>query len=139
MMCVDASVSVKWLLPEPNTGKALALLNAAVASGEDIIAPVLLHMEVANALRKQMVRQGLSLFGALALFQRFLQFPVDLRSPPGLTEEALRLAATYNLPAVYDAHYLALAQHYGCLRWTDDQRLVALASQLPFVRWIGNY
>ena len=50
------------------------------------------------------------------------------------------LADALDLPATYDAHYLALAEHLGCELWTDDQRLIRhVATSLPFVRWIGDH
>ena len=46
----------------------------------------------------------------------------------------------HELAAVYDAHYVALAQMLGCSLWTADRNLVnAVQEKLPFVRWIGEY
>ena len=54
--------------------------------------------------------------------------------------QALALADALGVPATYDAHYLALAEHLGCELWTDDQRLIRIvATSLPFVRWIGDH
>jgi predicted nucleic acid-binding protein len=55
-------------------------------------------------------------------------------------QQALAIAAAYGLPAAYDAHYVALAQHLDCDLWTDDQRhLCQLGGALPFVRPLANY
>jgi predicted nucleic acid-binding protein len=60
--------------------------------------------------------------------------------PSALYRQALVIADTHQLPAVYDAHYVALAQFLGCALWTDDRRLLRLLDgQLPFVRWIGDF
>ncbi len=60
-------------------------------------------------------------------------------SPP-LHHDALTLCDAHLLPAAYDAHYVALAQHLGCLFWTDDQRLLRLVGAvLPFVRALETY
>ena len=57
-----------------------------------------------------------------------------------LHRTALTIAATYDLPAAYDAHYLALAQILGCDFWTGDGTLInTLRGRLAFVRWIGDY
>ncbi len=57
-----------------------------------------------------------------------------------LQEERSDRADALGLPATYDAHYLALAEHLGCELWTDDQRLLRqVATSLPFVRWIGDH
>jgi len=67
----------------------------------------------------------------------------EASSPQALApvhRRALQLADTYNLPAAYDAHYLALAEAFGCELWTDDQRLLRrVGGALDFVRWIGDY
>lgn len=57
-----------------------------------------------------------------------------------VSRRALEIAVQYDLPAVYDAHYVALAEQFDALLWTDDQRLLRiLTGRLPFVRWIANY
>jgi predicted nucleic acid-binding protein len=131
---LDASVGVKLVLAESHSDKALALVTACVQTAEPIIAPPLLPFEVANVLRRRMVRQGLSLSDADQLMADFLTFPVTLAAPAGLYQAALAVADAHNLPAAYDAHYIALAQELGCDLWTDDQRLMnALAGKLPFM------
>ncbi|NPA27193.1 MAG: type II toxin-antitoxin system VapC family toxin, partial [Chloroflexi bacterium] len=48
--------------------------------------------------------------------------------------EALALAHELNLPAAYDAHYLALARRMNAEFWTADQRLAkAVARRFPWV------
>ena len=54
MICVDASVAVKWLLNEERSDRARALYLAALLAGEPIVAPVLLPLEVTNILRQRM-------------------------------------------------------------------------------------
>src|SRR5579885_2925801 len=139
MIVVDASVAAKWVLTEQHSDKAEALHDACARAGEPIVAPPL-PIEITNILRQRMRREGLPLADAVVLLQRFLAFPVTLAAPAQLHQDALILAETHNLPAVYDAHYIALAQALGCDLWTADQRLVnAVADQLPFVKWIGAY
>ena len=140
MICVDASVAAKWVLSEPDSPRARALYRAAIDSGDRIVAPPLLPIEIANILRQRMRRTGLTLPSARRRLERFLLYPITLSVPPGLYEQALELAATHNLSAVYDAHYVSLAQLLGCNFWTADQRLFnTLNPGLPFVKWSGNY
>jgi predicted nucleic acid-binding protein len=55
-------------------------------------------------------------------------------------EQALVLAERFNLSAIYDAYYLALADLHGCPLWTDDRRLIrAVGAAGPDLRWIGGY
>jgi predicted nucleic acid-binding protein len=140
VICVDASVAVKWVLEEPHSERAEALLVAATTERHAIIAPPLLPYEVTNILRKRMLRDGLALADADRLLAAFLSLRLTYRQPRNLHRTALALADAYSFRATYDAHYLGLAQQHRCNLWTDDQRLLgALAGQLAFVRWIGDF
>jgi predicted nucleic acid-binding protein len=140
MICADASVAAKWSFVEEHSGQARALLRDALAQQEPLVAPPLLPSEVANIIR-QRARQGqVQLDEARALLAQFLAVPISLQAPSTLYDRALVLADEYNLPAVYDAHYVALTALLGATLWTADQRLLrALGGRLPFVRWIGDY
>jgi predicted nucleic acid-binding protein len=142
MICVDASLAAKWLLLEEHSEKARSLYRVCIEEDQRIVAPFLLVSEITNILRQRM-RGGqppLLLAEAIQLLQQFLRMPIELTAPPNLYETALTFAATHDLPAAYDAHYLALAQLSGCNLWTDDQRLLRLlAGRLPFVKAIGDY
>ena len=51
MICVDASLAIKWILEEEHTAQAEALYRATLLAGERIIAPPLLPIEATNILR----------------------------------------------------------------------------------------
>jgi predicted nucleic acid-binding protein len=140
MIVLDASVAVKLVFPEQDSDRALALLNATIQAGDTVLAPPLLPFEVANAIRQRMIRQGLALPRADQIMTRFLAFPIMLTAPDGLYNRAIALADAHNLPAAYDAHYLALAQSHSCDLWTDDQRLLrTVGSALSYARAISTY
>jgi predicted nucleic acid-binding protein len=141
MICLDASVAVKLILDEEWSDLALALYRATIRSGESIVAPQLLRMEVTNILRQRMrLTGGPSLAEASWLLDRFLALEIAVLNPPGLHQRALALADGLGLPATYDAHYLALAEKQGCEFWTDDRRLIRLAgNRLPYLRCIEDY
>jgi len=141
VICVDASVAVKWILEEERSDLALTLYDAAVQAGQSIVAPPLLPLEVTNIVCQRMrINPEISLTKATEQLDDFLALPIDYHNPVGLHHQALVLADALGLPATYDAHYLALAEHLGCELWTDDQRLMRrVLSSLPFVRWIGDH
>lgn len=140
MICIDASVAAKLVLPEIHSDRALTLAMDAVRAGERIVAPPLLPFEVANIMRQRMRRQGMERSEADELLADFLEYPIELIAPEGLYRRALMLADILGLPAVYDAHYLALSEMLDCQFWTDDGRLIrALGPSLPVVRRIGDY
>lgn len=140
MICVDASLAAKWVLPEDYSDEALALYSASAELGEPIVAPALLPYEVTNILHLRTIRSDLSSPDAQTLLARFLAFPVLLQESPRLHERALSLAALFDLSATYDAHYLALAEQLECAFWTDDRRLLRqLNGKASYVHWIGDY
>jgi predicted nucleic acid-binding protein len=141
MICVDASVAAKWLIQEEWSEQALDLFLTASRSNVAIVAPPVFPIEVTNALWKRVrFDTGLSLAEATVQLERLLSLQIITLDPPGLLQRALMIADAFNLPAVYDAHYLALSEWLGCEFWTDDQRLLTrVRRDLPFVRWIGNY
>ncbi|MGI8554095.1 MAG: type II toxin-antitoxin system VapC family toxin [Dehalococcoidia bacterium] len=140
MIVVDASVAAKWVLIEEYSTEALAVYESESREGQPALAPHLLPFEVTNIIRQRMRREGRSLAEGMQLLQEFLTFPITLASPPALHLRALEIADRHDLPAAYDAHYIALAEILGCELWTDDQRLLrTLNGALPFVRWIGDF
>ncbi|MBI4506941.1 MAG: type II toxin-antitoxin system VapC family toxin [Chloroflexi bacterium] len=139
-------MAAKWIFEEPLSAQAEALYRQSIASGERIVAPPLLPIEVTNVIRQCMRRAKspaprlLSLSEAEEAVRRFVHLPIALIMPAQLHQQALQLAARFDLPAVYDAHYLALARLLGCALWTADRTLVnTVAGGPPFVRWLGEY
>ena len=137
---VDATIVIKWLVDEHDSPKALALAEAWAAEGVRPAAPYLLPVEVANALRRRLLRDEITLPAAQRHMASVLDSGIDLLEPPGLHEEAVRLAYDRDVPTVHDAHYVALARHLGCELWTADPSLRrSFGGSLASVRLLGEY
>ena len=137
---VDASVAFKWLVEEENSDKATALTRLWDDEGTQLAAPHLMPFEVANALHRRVMRGDLAVEVATELMQDLLSLGVALHEMPNLHRRALELASRLKQGAVYDAHYLALAESLGCELWTADQRFYRAASTgVDNVRWIGEF
>ena len=137
---VDASLAVKWLVDEEDSDKAHAVLESWVAQDVTRIAPYLMPFEVANALHRRVVRGELSVGNSARMMTRLLGSRLELHQSPGLHVRALELASQLSQGAVYDAHYLALAEEFGCELWTADQRFrLAVDQRVESVQWIGEY
>ena len=137
---VDASLAVKWLVEEHDSDKAHTALESWIAQDVTRIAPHLLPFEVANALHRRVLRGELSVDNSVRMMARLLQSQLELHQPPGLHVRALQLASQLRQNAVYDAHYLALAESVGCELWTADERFYrATSSGVDNVRWLGEF
>jgi predicted nucleic acid-binding protein len=141
MICVDASVAVKWVLQEELSDQARALYRAHLRMREPIVAPSLLLYEVTNTVRHLLRKSsGMSLVAARRALADLLAASIEFHSPPGLHQAALMIADDHDLPTAYDAHYVALSDMLGCEFWTADGRLLRhVQKAMPFVRWLGDY
>lgn len=106
-MIIDASVALKWLVAEEGSEIALTLLDRV-----DLMAPTLVHSEVANGLRKK-ARQG-ELVGASSLetlAEALGEFIQTVDEVP-IIGRALSIAGELK-HSIYDCIYLALAEQLG--------------------------
>ena len=145
MICVDASVVFKWYFVEELSEQAVALGRDTVRAGESLVAPPLLLMELTNTIRQRTRRSLLTAEESRLAMDYFLGLPLQMTGGPNTTtgrlhHHALALAIQFNLPAVYDAYYLAFAEQNDCPFWTADRRLVErLGGGFPLIRWIGDF
>jgi len=142
IVVVDTSLVLKWIIYEPDSDKALALLATWSNEGVEIHAPALLAYEATNSLY-QKVRSGKYTLDAAKQSLKdaiFTELELDFSQDATLSIRAMELANRFGLPATYDPHYLALAERQKCDLWTADTRLWRVVSgELPWVRWIGDY
>lgn len=117
---VDASVAVKWVIPEVLSDQAGSLRGRA----DRLLAPDLLLPEAANALWKKLTRREITAREAAQAIDLLMASGLDLRPSGPLLGRALALARRLRHP-VYDCIYLALAQAEGTTLITADQRLLA--------------
>ncbi len=120
-LVVDASVCLKWHVPEAGSEAARAILHG----GASLVAPEILVAEVANALWQKARRTDLTAARCLEIVDSVavnapIRFTPSVRLAPGALEIAL--AQTH---PVYDCLYLALAGTLGVPLVTADQRLHA--------------
>lgn len=134
LICIDASLVVR-LVVDSEDDRLPMLWQRWIESGQQLAAPALLFYEVANALYQYQKQRYFSPELVEQAFLAALSLPVRLYSELSLHMRAIKLAQRFSLPATYDAHYLALAEHLGAEFWSADRRLARkVQSQLDWVR-----
>jgi predicted nucleic acid-binding protein len=137
---VDASLALKWALPEPYEKEAIALLKRWRKQNVLIIAPLIFHAEVDSAIRRKVFDGELTVSQARKAYALVDAFPVALTNVKGVRKRARQIAEQFHQRFVYDSIYAALAELRGCEFWTADKAFFdAVKRRLPFVRWIGQY
>jgi predicted nucleic acid-binding protein len=139
-LVVDASVAVKWLIPEPGRAAAVELLDAWLARKVELIAPSLMMTEVANTLSKRCRQNFMDPATAQQLFDVFESNAPALMESPNQLRLALTLSLRHRI-SLWDSVYLALAIERTADLITADQRFYrSVARHYPFVRMlVGAY
>lgn len=136
---VDASVALKWQLPDEDfIPQAMALLHEhAVRHEVALVAPSLFLYEVTNAIGMAAKRARVAHDVAEEALANLVAANVELFPPE--PARVLRLCRRFSIVA-YDAAYVALALQLRADLWTGDRPLYqATHSELASVRWIGDY
>jgi predicted nucleic acid-binding protein len=120
---LDASVAVKWVLPEPDTVKALSLRDAFRNGIHELVTPDIFPIEIAHALARAERRGLIQPPEALLRFQHVAATLPRLHPYLPLLPRAMELSSQARIE-VYDCVYIALAEAEQCQVVTADQRLV---------------
>ena len=133
---VDASVAIKWFLPEIHDVQAMRLLR----EGEELFIPDLLFPEVGNILWKRVRFGQMQDTEAEVVMQALGTLPLTAAPSWPLTLSALTIACHTHRP-VYDSLYLALAVRENAVMVTADKKFyMALQSMplAPYVLWVED-
>lgn len=122
MIVIDASVAVKWFIPEPDSDAARMLYR------ENLIAPAIWLSEVANVLWHHVQTGKLEEAKAELLLSRYRVAPIASTAADRHIDHAFSLANQVS-HAVYDCLYLALAIDESTHLVTADVRFVRAVRQ----------
>ena len=123
---VDASVVVKWFVPEIHSGAARRLLGLS----HEYVAPDLLFAETASTIWKKIRRKELTAEEGRRLVADMGRIAVETVSCRALAEDAHALANATGR-TVYDSMYIALAVRLNTRSITADDRLEAALRDIP--------
>jgi predicted nucleic acid-binding protein len=123
---VDASVVIKWYVPEAD----LAAAHALRAPGVRLAVPDLLFVESSNILWKLVRRGEMQQPQAIEIIEKIVASPFVTYTNESLARDATDLALATGVSA-YDASYVALAARLNVQCITADQKLVRKLAGTP--------
>jgi predicted nucleic acid-binding protein len=132
---IDASVAIKWLVPETLAENAARLLDANYR----LTAPDLLLVEFAKIIWKKARLGEIRFEDGEAALLRLSAGPIELAETRPLLRLALQLAHELHHP-VYDCVYLATAEASGAVAVTADRRFYDRTRNTPHadgLQWLG--
>lgn len=123
---VDASVAIKWFVPEIHASAAVGLLNKKFK----LLAPDLIFAEVGNILWKKWRLKELTRDIAGSILSDFKKIPFEIHESEALLSTAWHIATTHDC-TVYDSLYVALAEREKGLLVTADRALYKALKNTP--------
>ena len=129
---LDASVVIKWFIPEDDSQAALELRVA----GAGFAAPDLLFAESANILWKHAKRREVESDRAAAIIDEIATAAWVVYSTRSLASDALSLSLARGISA-YDASYLALAIRLDTICITADRKMVDKVRGIAAVKHVA--
>ena len=135
-LVVDASVAVKWFVPELHSEAAARLLDPEFI----VSAPDLIGAELGNTVWKKVRRQEITREEAAEILTAFPSMGVEIYPSSALLLPAFELAAALDR-TVYDSLYLALAVAQNGPLITADRKFHAAVLESPLashIRWIED-
>jgi len=140
-LVIDASVLVKFFLPEILSGQAETLLSRVEEGEIKLRAPDLILPESGNILWKKYRRKELDRSEVGKISGLIESFPLSLEPSKPLMPLAVELAMAYGI-TVYDSMYLGVAKIFACALITADRKLVEQIRKTEDKRhviWLGSY
>jgi predicted nucleic acid-binding protein len=125
---VDASLVIKWFVPEIHSEAARRWLGAS----HDYVAPDLLFSEAGNAVWKKVRRKELNEHEGRQLVLDLKHVAIETVATRSLLQDALALALTAGI-TVCDAMYLTLAVRLETEVITGDYRFAEKIAEHPLL------
>ncbi len=140
VVVADASVLVKWYIPEVWSEQAVMLRDDHIKGCVRVVAPSYAMVEFCSALRKYVARRFLSREQALKAFSLLVKTRVGFMD---VAAELARGSLEYSMESgvtVYDAYYIVLAKHLKTAMYTADEKLLAkLQGRETVVKHVREY
>ncbi len=138
VLCLDSSVLVKLVMPEPGSEEAHRLVDGALANHGELIGPAFLLAEALSVLRGKALRGLLTPEDADEAAGYLLSLPLVEVSGPEVYRKAWEIAGRLEMPVIYDAVYLAVAELQGAAFWTADEALYRRARDRGYLQLLAR-
>jgi predicted nucleic acid-binding protein len=138
---IDASVLIKFYVPEILSDRAERLLAKVGNKDIDLLAPDLIYPEAGNIIWKKHRLKELAHFEVEEITDAILSLPLKIEALKSLLPLAVDISIIYGM-TVYDASYLSLTKVYETKLITADRKLVDLLAKTDLkdsVIWLGSY
>lgn len=138
-LVVDSGVSVKWLVEEDDSFKALQILKDYRNEKISFLAPDLIYAEFGNIIWKKQIFKGFAPQDADFAVQEFKKISFTLTPITALFDDAFQIAVKYKR-TFYDSLYLALSVKENCGFVTADEKFYNSVKQdFPQIILLANW
>lgn len=134
---IDASVILKWFIPEEHSERALRLKDSDMR----LHAPAFLTLEVGHVLSKKRRRGELAAQDTEDIWRAFRRAPIRRHADETLVLGAFDLA-NHTKQSLYDSLYLALAMQLNLSFLTTDRKFYQALQHSEYrsrLLWIEDF
>jgi predicted nucleic acid-binding protein len=138
---IDASVLIKFYVPEILSDKAEELLARVEQGDRMLLAPDLIYPEAGNILWKKQRMKELTRPEVEEITDAIMSLPLKIEASKTLLPLAMDISIAYRI-TVYDAIYVSMARVYEVKMMTADRKLVdamAKTDLKEYVAWLGSH
>lgn len=124
-------MALKVYLEEDLSEEAQQVLDAGRDGTAELLAPVLILLEVRHALTRRVRREEITSSDAQDMWESFGDWPLDFFELGPLVPRAAEISGETGC-TVYDAIFVTLAESEGIVVLTADDKLVKTLDSTPF-------
>ena len=140
-LVIDASVLIKFYVPEILSDKAEELLTRVAQGDVMLLAPDLIYPEVGNILWKKQRMKELTRSEVEEITDAIISLPLKIETSKLLLPLAMDIGMAYGI-TIYDALYLSMARIYEIKMMTADKKLANVMAKTDlkeYVAWLGSW
>ena len=140
-LVIDASVLIKFYVPETLSDKAEGLLTRVEQGDVMLLAPDLIYPEVGNILWKKQRIKELTRSEVEEITDAIVSLPLKIEASKLLLPLAIDIGIAYKI-TLYDAIYISMARVYEIKMMTADRKLADVMAKTDlkeYVAWLGSH